>query len=152
MPDLIPPQLEGLHAFYDRHIGPVIVALAIGYVALRLARVFIHGVVKAVMDREAAEGTARELTAIEVSKRVRTIENLAVSVAQFFVIAIVALWILEKAASVDIGPAIAGLGVVGVALGFGAQSLVKDYLNGALILIENQFSIGDVVKLGDVSG
>ena len=46
----------------------------------------------------------------------------------------------------DIGPAVAGLGVVGIAVGFGAQSLVRDYLNGALILVENQFSKGDVVR------
>ena len=44
----------------------------------------------------------------------------------------------------DIGPAVAGLGVVGIAVGFGAQSLVRDYLNGSLILIENQFAKGDV--------
>jgi small conductance mechanosensitive channel len=54
--------------------------------------------------------------------------------------------------NLNIGPAIAGLGVVGIAVGFGAQSLVKDYFNGALILLENQFSIGDVVSLAGVSG
>jgi moderate conductance mechanosensitive channel len=152
MPDLTGSTFDYLHAIYDRHIGPVLVALVVGYIAIRVARVFVHGIVKTLMDREAREGTARELTAIEVAKRIQTIESLAVGVAQFFVIAIVGLWILEKAASVDIGPAIAGLGVVGVALGFGAQSLVRDYLNGALILIENHFSIGDVVRIAEVSG
>jgi small conductance mechanosensitive channel len=53
---------------------------------------------------------------------------------------------------IDIGPAVAGLGVVGVAVGFGAQHLVRDYLNGALILIENQFSKGDVVRIAGVAG
>ena len=48
----------------------------------------------------------------------------------------------------DIGPAVAGLGVVGIAVGFGAQRLVRDYLNGALILIENQFARGDVIRAG----
>ena len=52
----------------------------------------------------------------------------------------------------DIGPAVAGLGVVGIAVGFGAQTLVRDYLNGSLILIENQFSKGDVVRLAGVAG
>ena len=52
----------------------------------------------------------------------------------------------------DIGPAVAGLGVVGIAVGFGAQSLVRDYLNGALILVENQFGKGDVVRLAGVAG
>jgi moderate conductance mechanosensitive channel len=47
---------------------------------------------------------------------------------------------------------VAGLGVVGVAVGFGAQHLVRDYLNGALILIENQFSKGDVIRAAGVSG
>jgi small conductance mechanosensitive channel len=52
----------------------------------------------------------------------------------------------------DIGPAVAGLGVVGIAVGFGAQSLVRDYLNGSLILIENQFARGDVVRIAGVAG
>ncbi|HET8784734.1 MAG TPA: mechanosensitive ion channel family protein, partial [Candidatus Limnocylindrales bacterium] len=48
--------------------------------------------------------------------------------------------------------AIAGLGVIGIAVGFGAQTLVRDYLTGALILVENQYSVGDVVRLAGVSG
>jgi small conductance mechanosensitive channel len=55
-------------------------------------------------------------------------------------------------AGLDVGPAVAGLGVVGIAVGFGAQHLVKDYLNGALILIENQFSKGDVIRVAGVAG
>jgi moderate conductance mechanosensitive channel len=52
----------------------------------------------------------------------------------------------------DIVPAIAGLGVVGIAVGFGTQSIVRDYFTGALILIENQYSKGDVVTIAGVSG
>ena len=52
----------------------------------------------------------------------------------------------------DIAPAIAGLGVVGIAVGFGSQSLVRDYFNGSPILIENQFSRGDVISIAGVSG
>ena len=152
MPDLTKPPFSDLHAWYDVHVGPVLVALVVGFLVVRFGRIFIHGIVKTLMDREATEGTARELTAIEVTKRIDTISSLANSVLRFFVVAIVALWILEKSGGVDIGPAVAGLGIIGVALGFGAQSLVKDYLSGALILIENQFSIGDVVRLADVSG
>ena len=53
---------------------------------------------------------------------------------------------------VNIGPALASLGVVGFAVGFGAQSIIKDIINGIFILMENQYSIGDVVKAGGVSG
>ena len=65
---------------------------------------------------------------------------------------IIAGLMVLRAFGLDIGPAVAGLGVVGVAVGFGAQHLVRDYLNGALILIENQFSKGDVIRAAGVSG
>jgi moderate conductance mechanosensitive channel len=68
-----------------------------------------------------------------------------------FVVVIAATMVLS-ALDLDIGPAIAGLGIVGIAVGFGAQSLVKDYLSGVLILIENQYSKGDVVSIAGVSG
>jgi small conductance mechanosensitive channel len=65
---------------------------------------------------------------------------------------VIAGLMILRSFGLDIGPAVAGLGVVGVAVGFGAQHLVRDYLNGALILIENQFSKGDVIRVAGVSG
>ncbi|HYG70707.1 MAG TPA: mechanosensitive ion channel domain-containing protein, partial [Actinomycetota bacterium] len=53
---------------------------------------------------------------------------------------------------VNLAPLLAGAGIAGVALGFGAQSLVKDFLSGFFILFENQFGIGDVVEIGTSSG
>jgi small conductance mechanosensitive channel len=53
---------------------------------------------------------------------------------------------------VDLGPLIAGAGIAGVALGFGAQSLVKDFLSGMFMLIEDQFGVGDVIDAGDAVG
>lgn len=56
------------------------------------------------------------------------------------------------ALGLELGPLLAGAGVVGVALGFGAQFMVKDFLSGTFMLIEDQFGVGDVVDLGDLSG
>ncbi|HEY5628800.1 MAG TPA: mechanosensitive ion channel family protein, partial [Candidatus Limnocylindrales bacterium] len=67
-------------------------------------------------------------------------------------IVIVAVVMILGELNLNIGPAIAGLGIVGIAVGFGAQSLVKDYFNGALILLENQYSKGDVVTIADTTG
>lgn len=53
---------------------------------------------------------------------------------------------------VNLGPLIAGAGIAGIALGFGAQSLVRDFLAGTFILIEDQYGVGDVVDLGDAVG
>jgi small conductance mechanosensitive channel len=129
-------------------IGLIVIA---AYVAIRLARLFIHGIVKALLDREATEGTAQELSAVELKKRMDTLDALGGKTLQAFIVMIAGLMVLGRI-GLDIGPAVAGLGVVGIAVGFGAQSLVKDYLNGALILIENQFGKGDVVRAAGVSG
>jgi small-conductance mechanosensitive channel len=129
----------------------IVVIVALAVVAARLARLFVHGIVKTLLDREATEGTAQELSAVEVKKRLDTLGSLGANVLQFFVAVIAGLMVLREL-GLDIGPAVAGLGIVGVALGFGAQHLVKDYLNGALILIENQYAKGDVVRIAGVSG
>ncbi len=151
MPDLEKAPWRDIIGFLVDPILPVVVILAIGLVAIRLARLFVHGLVKALLDREVAEGTAQELSAVEIGKRIDTLDALLGRTVRFFVIVIVGLMALGRL-GLDIGPAVAGLGVVGIAVGFGAQSMVKDYLNGALILVENQFGKGDVVQLAGVSG
>jgi moderate conductance mechanosensitive channel len=129
----------------------VLIIAVVAYVAFRVSKLLVHGILQALMDREASEGTAQELSAVEVKKRMDTLDGLGSAVIRFFVVVIAGIMILG-ALGLDIGPAIAGLGVVGIAVGFGAQSLVRDYLNGALILIENQFSKGDVITVAGVSG
>jgi len=130
---------------------PIVLILIVATIAFRVTTLLIHGIVKALLDREATEGTAQELSAVEVKKRMDTLDELGSRVVRFFVVMIAGIMILS-ALKLDIGPAVAGLGVVGIAVGFGAQSLVRDYLNGALILAENQFSKGDVVSIAGVSG
>ena len=130
---------------------PVLLILVVAVIAMRLASVFVHGVVKTLLDREATEGTAQELSAVELKKRMDTLDDLGAHAIQFFIVVIAALMVLGRL-GLDIGPAVAGLGVIGIAVGFGAQTLVRDYLNGALILVENQFSVGDVVRLAGVAG
>jgi small-conductance mechanosensitive channel len=133
------------------YVFPVVVIVVVAFVLVRASRLFIHGIVKTLMDREATEGTAQELSAVELQKRMDTLDGLGANVVQFFIVIIAGLMVL-RSFGLDIGPAVAGLGVVGVAVGFGAQNLVRDYLNGALILIENQFSKGDVIRAAGVSG
>ena len=53
---------------------------------------------------------------------------------------------------IDLGPLIAGAGIGGIALGFGAQSIVKDFLSGLFMLIEDQYGVGDVIDLGYATG
>ena len=151
MPDFTKPPWDDIVAWLRNDGFHILLVLVVAFVAQRLARVAFHGIIKALLDREATEGTAQELSAIEVRKRIDTLDLLGRNVIRFLVFVIAALMILREF-GLDIGPAVAGLGVVGIAVGFGAQSLVRDYLNGALILVENQFSKGDVVSVAGVTG
>ena len=154
-PTIITPPWGGaaLHLGGAIHAGAAVVAiLVIAFVLIRLAHVFVRGTARALLSREKLEGTARELTALELKKRQDTIETLAANVIRFFVSIIALLMILEAGFGLDIGPAIAGLGIAGIAIGLGTQHLVRDYLNGALIMLENQYAIGDVVKIAGVTG
>ncbi|HEX8907121.1 MAG TPA: mechanosensitive ion channel domain-containing protein, partial [Longimicrobiaceae bacterium] len=89
------------------------------------------------------------LTASE--QRTRTLVSLLRSVGRV-IIFVIFLFMLLSAIGLDLGPLLAGAGVVGLAISFGAQSLVKDVISGLFILIENQFAVGDVVRIGSVSG
>ena len=142
---------DQLLAWFRDPVLPIVLIVVIGLVVIRLARLFVHGVVKALLDRETTEGTAQELSAVEVRKRMDTLETLGTNVIRLFVFLIALVMILGEL-DLNIGPAIAGLGVVGIAVGFGTQSIVRDYFTGALILIENQYSKGDVVTIAGVSG
>jgi len=151
MPDFESKPWSQILPFLRQEVVPVLVIIIVAYIALRLARLFIHGIVKTLLDREATEGTAQELSAVELQKRMDTLDSLGANTLQAFIVAIAGLMILGQI-GLNIGPAIAGLGIAGIAVGFGAQFLVRDYLNGALILIENQYSKGDVVRIAGVSG
>ena len=87
-------------------------------------------------------------------RRLRRAEALA-SVGRSVVA--VALWTLSvmtilSTVNIELGPYIAGLGIIGVALGFGAQDLVKDFLSGVFMLLEDQYGVGDVVDAGAATG
>jgi len=86
-----------------------------------------------------------------IKKRTDTLSSVFIDVGMIGTGIIVLLTILAEV-GINVGPALAGLGVAGIAIGFGAQSLIKDIFNGFLILLENQYGIGDIVKVAGVIG
>jgi len=105
-------------------IGQLLVII-VAVIALRLSAASIHRIVKAVLDRESTMGSARELTALEVQQRIDTVDGLVSRVVRLLIVLIAVGTILETL-RISVAPAIAGLGIIGVALGFGAQHLVRD--------------------------
>jgi len=87
----------------------------------------------------------------EVRKRADTLSNVLITAGQVFIIVIAAFIVLSEL-GINIAPILAGAGVVGIAIGFGAQSLVKDIITGVFIIMENQYRVGDVVTVAGISG
>jgi small conductance mechanosensitive channel len=93
----------------------------------------------------------RGLPKTAIKKRVKTLSSVLINTGTI-IIAVVAIFTVLAEVGVNITPALAALGIAGVAIGFGAQSLVKDIFNGMLILLENQYGVDDVVQVAGVTG
>jgi small conductance mechanosensitive channel len=140
----------------------IIIIVAALIVQIVLVRV-IHKIVKRTSDRariERLEQTRKYTRTAELSEMLMTqrteqraaaIGTLLTSSVSLIVWTVAVLMALE-ALGVNVAPLLASAGVVGVALGFGAQTMVKDYLSGIFLIIEDQFGVGDVVDLGPVIG
>lgn len=145
----------------------IALTLLIGAAVLMLLRRLIRGV-----TRHIAEGTILErgvlrplggpegggqrlrsapLGSARRAQRARTIGSVLRSAAGVVVGTIVVILVLDELGQ-NIAPFIASAGIVGVAVGFGAQSLVKDFLAGMFMLLEDQYGVGDVVDLGPAVG
>ncbi|OZM78500.1 mechanosensitive ion channel protein MscS [Pseudonocardia sp. MH-G8] len=85
------------------------------------------------------------------AQRARTIGSVLRSLSSVVVLTIAAVMVLAEF-GVALGPILASAGIVGVAVGFGAQNLVRDFLSGMFMLLEDQYGVGDIVDLGDAIG
>lgn len=126
------------------------VAALVAYILLRKA---VQVGVRGVMERRSAEAAAEGAAPppLELERRVNTVARLVVRIGGMIVVTIALLMALDEF-GVEIGPAVAGLGVVGIAVGFGAQTLIRDWLAGVFVVLENQYSEGDHVRIAGVEG
>ncbi|MBX6363827.1 MAG: mechanosensitive ion channel family protein [Gemmatimonadetes bacterium] len=123
----------------------IVVVLIGAFLAYRLVRVVTHRIVHRPVEED--DPLVKRLR----EQRAQTIGSLLNSVAGA-VIGVVATITVLSAIGVPIASILASVGVVGLAISFGAQSLVKDVITGTFLLLEGQFGIGDVVRIGDTSG
>jgi len=86
-----------------------------------------------------------------MKRRADTLVRVFVGTGRLIIVLIAILMILSET-GVEIGPILAGFGVVGIAVGFGAQYLIRDLIAGVFILLENQYRVGDVARVADIAG
>lgn len=137
-------------------------------VAGTVARYLLHRLVDRITDRISSgadvlgriENRHATATAMIVAgpllserreQRARTTASVLKSLSTAVIVAVVAITVLDVL-SIPVGPLLASAGIVGVAVGFGAQSLVKDVISGLFMIAEDQYGVGDVVDLGEASG
>jgi len=152
---------RSLAEFADFVIGKPLTILAILAVAWivnhllkrsvkRTLRAMHSGVVRerigAVRRRTPNALLETEVTSLRAEQRITALTSVLRSILSFVIFLIAGFLILGEA-GLELGPLLAGAGILGVALGFGAQSLVKDFLSGLFILVEDQFGVGDIVDL-----
>lgn len=123
----------------------IVIVVAIAFVATQLVRRAIRRFVEGVRNRTTDALSPR------AAQRAETLGALLRSIASFVIWTIAALTVLGEL-GINLGPLIAGAGIVGIALGFGAQNLVRDFLSGIFMLIEDQYGVGDTIDVGPASG
>jgi small-conductance mechanosensitive channel len=134
----------------------VAVILLVGALTLFALRMVIRSVTQHIVDGADDTGSSllrrvSPLASARRAQRARTVGSVLRSTATIVVGTLVFLLVLDTI-GMNIAPFIASAGIVGVAVGFGAQSLVKDFLSGVFMLLEDQYGVGDVVDVGPGAG
>jgi len=124
--------------------GRILIILLAAWLGYRLLGVVARRIEKLVEDEDHATVSEREQRARTLTRTLRS--------TGLVLIAFVAGTMILRELGMDIGPILAGAGIVGLAVGFGAQTLVRDVISGFFILLENQFNVGDSIQVGDLAG
>lgn len=126
-----------------RHDAPKIVFVVLAaYILIRILRV---------IARKTADLHISKLAPGLRVQQIRTLSSVITSVGVFVILFVAALEVLSLL-GLNLGPMLASAGIAGLAIGFGAQTMVHDFINGFFILFENQYDIGDVIRVAGVKG
>jgi len=138
--------LEALTAVAQAGVR-ILLALAGGYVALRCLRTAVRRLAEVLI----AAGEKTERAPGATRKRVTTLTGLLLTLSFVVIWTIVTIICLDQV-GLDVTPILAGAGIVGLAVGFGAQNLVRDVIGGFFLVLENQVRVGDVAVVNGTGG
>ena len=144
------PDLSTFHEFLPAILRVIRIPLIIigGYALTHVLRAVIRKMRRKIVERMKTRGTGPE---IEVEKRGKTISDVLYKASAATVWVVVIMMVLREL-GFDIGPILAGAGILGLAVGFGAQNLVRDIISGLFLIIENQVRVNDVAVINGTGG
>ena len=141
---------EAISWVVHRPLKVLFIAL-LAWVGVRIAKRAIGHVVAGIDRPSMGVGAMSPEAAARASARAQTMSSVLGGLATATIYTIAFLTILGEF-NISLGPLLAGAGIAGVALGFGAQSMVKDFLAGFFMVVEDQFGVGDVIDVGEATG
>jgi small conductance mechanosensitive channel len=129
----------------------ILVILAVAFVARRVVGRVVERLVTGVQGKASAVVPGGGGASVRGARRADTIGALLRSISGFAIWTIAGVMVLGEL-GLNLGPLIAGAGIVGVAVGFGAQNLVRDFVSGIFMMAEDQYGVGDVIDVGPATG
>ena len=138
---------DSVKVWFMEHGLLILLIIAIAYLVYRILRSFLPSIVERSMSARGRGKKARE----ELARRVQTLSSALATVAAVLLVLVAAFMVLSEL-GVDVTPLLATAGVAGIAVGFGAQSLIKDIVTGMFILSEDQYNKGDIVRVSGITG
>jgi small-conductance mechanosensitive channel len=154
---ITPPVAPDISAI---NVAGIVISIGVGVAIWLIASFVIAGITKSVaagtsfFKKPHFKWVAPALRALDHERRVQranTIGSLLNSVAGVLIAVITIMYVLRYL-DVDIAPLLTSVGILGVAIGFGAQQLIRDFLAGIFITIEDQYGIGDIIETSEVVG
>ena len=140
-----------LHSLHDLFPSKTLVTGLIELLKLVLVAAIIYLALGRLV-RAAVAASSRRITHPAHRQRATTLLLLVGNIARYVFIFVVGYWAIQKLFGFDMTPVLASVGVVGLAVGFGAQNLVRDVVSGFFIIMEGQYGIGDLVEVNGVFG
>jgi len=123
---------------------PILIIAVPALIAYRIIKATLPRLMKRLLVRRGKDRLARE----QLSKRSKTLSTVITNTIGI-IIAMVAAFMILSNVGINITPLLAGAGVAGVAVGFGAQTMIRDLIAGFFIIIEDQYDVGDVIKVNN---
>ena len=146
--DFLQNFLDKLFNWVITELPSILIVLVVAFIALRAFKYLIKRLRKLMLKRIEKK---EEVESQEAGKRIETLMNIVHGIGKIIIWGIIIMILLKKF-GVDIGPILAGAGILGLAVGFGAQELVRDFISGFFILLENQIRTGDVAIINGTGG
>lgn len=124
----------------------IVIIIVAAYILLRVVNKIINR-----LETTLAARNGEMMSALEKERRIKTITSLLKHIVFIFVFAVAGIMVLKEF-GMDIGPIIAGAGIIGLAISFGSQNLVRDVISGFFMILEDQIRVGDIAQINGTAG